>query len=78
MHLELILCTWTHNFSTLFIEKNSFIQSSAVPLSSLTVFLSLSQPPAGPPEPKSGLLAGVPDLPGAPQDEAGLTRKFET
>ena len=42
MHLELILCTWTHNFSTLFIEKNSFIQSSAVPLLALTVFLSLS------------------------------------
>ena len=25
-----------------------------------------------------GGLEGVPDLPGAPQDEAGLTRKFET
>ena len=23
-------------------------------------------------------IEGVPDLPGAPQDEAGLTRKFET
>ena len=23
-------------------------------------------------------LEGVPDLPGAPQDEAGLTRRFET
>ena len=33
--------------------------------------------PLGLAQRKSGL-EGVPGLPGAPQDEAGLTRKFET